>query len=975
MRAAVVALALTAGCGALPPRFPADVQTALARDAMRRLETAQLIVYYPAPRRALAERLAARVEACAGELRRMARVDNRHSREKMIVVVPELPFNNAYVLPPVGGLEDVAVIPTGDTLDFVTEFGLPPDPGMTGCHEIVHYVQLKQIAGLWGVVDTVLGSILTPQGGFDPWFLEGLATYYEARLQPGVGRPRWPVFTSMFHAAYPGGDGLGGSSLSEYARLAVPGHHYLVGTIFVGWLAETYGEAALWRLIEQQARSVSIVFDVNGSFDEVYGKDLTALLGEFRGWVATRYPRRARPTDQRVVQQLGTDARWAWAADGTTAIVDADVDRPTRLIVRDAAGRERDAIALVEVVPPRTLVTAAPILTTGLGFTADGRDLYLTALDHGATFQTTRLLRLRVGSGELVEVARDLGSGGSIAPDGATYYALASDGDRWSIVAFDLATRTRRIVWDAPPGQYALRLAVAPDGARLAVSVWDGARFAIWIVDAQTGVRQRALAGRLGGPVYDPAFAPDGRLIFLDQIEGRFQVVVESADGERTTISDAPYGALEARAVGERVRFLAREGWRWTLDEIALPAAPVPVSVSVSVPVTVSVTDSVTVSVTDSVTDSVSVPAPVPARILSDAPYSRLDGLLIPTLRVPTFVSVAPNVSVGLLLGGGDRLGFLQWSAALLVDVGDGRLSGSLDVAEHSLAPWTVAASAARAAFRDRVTLADDSTLDRDRETRGAAIAIGRTWRETIGATVASRYLSDRIEDATLRLWGPSLDLAYLGLESTPYTGPRRGVIVDASAAYYPRRVPDDLIDVGGGVRAIAPLPIGRRHTLALALRGRALLGDDDGLLAVGGIDPASVLWSRPALALDEPGDGLLPSGAAFGESLRGFEDVTIVGSRAALALLAWRYPIIIDRGITHLGFLPSSFLSQLDLELFATTAWIRPSLDPWHHAAGGAMAAHLIFLRAPLVLRYQASRRLTDDRAWLQLVSLGLDL
>ena len=310
-RGALMVVAMIAACGVPAARYPSDVQTAIAQRDMRRMETAQLLVYYPEGRRELAERMAAQVEHCATELRQKARIDNRHSREKMVLVVPEAPFNNAYVLPPVAGLEDVAVIPAGNTLDFATTFGLPPDPGRVGCHEIVHYVQMKQIAGLWGALRTALGELATPQVGFDAWFIEGLATYYEAKLQPGSGRPSWPVFTSLFHAGYAGG-AIGGGDLSELERDVPIGHHYLVGAMFVQFLAETYGEPALWRVIELQARSTSIIFSVNGRFRETYGKEVGDLLGEFRRWSAVRFPVRVRPPGEQIIRELGDDARWAW---------------------------------------------------------------------------------------------------------------------------------------------------------------------------------------------------------------------------------------------------------------------------------------------------------------------------------------------------------------------------------------------------------------------------------------------------------------------------------------------------------------------------------------------------------------------------------------------------------------------------------------------------------------------------------------
>ena len=51
--------------------------------------------------------------------------------------------------------------------------------GSVACHELTHYVQAEQIAGLPWLVNAALGQALTPQVGLDRWFSEGLAVYYE----------------------------------------------------------------------------------------------------------------------------------------------------------------------------------------------------------------------------------------------------------------------------------------------------------------------------------------------------------------------------------------------------------------------------------------------------------------------------------------------------------------------------------------------------------------------------------------------------------------------------------------------------------------------------------------------------------------------------------------------------------------------------------------------------------------------------
>ena len=131
------------------------------------------------------------------------------------------------------------------------------------------------------------------------------------------------------------------------------------------------------------------------------------------------------------------------------------------------------------------------------------------------------------------------------------------------------------------------------------------------------------------------------------------------------------------------------------------------------------------------------------------------------------------------------------------------------------------------------------------------------------------------------------------------------------------------------------------------------------------------MLWARPSSDADAA--IRTPGAIAAVERVRGFE---ALGGRTDLALigeLAWRYPLVIDRGITHLGFLPATFVRQLDLELFGSGV---SDLRDWGYAAGGALTLRLALFRAPLALRYQASRTWLDARwSTTQVLTLGADL
>ena len=82
----------------------------------------------------------------------------------------------------------------------------------------------------------------------------------------------------------------------------------------------------------------------------------------------------------------------------------------------------------------------------------------------------------------------------------------------------------------------------------------------------------------------------------------------------------------------------------------------------------------------------------------------------------------------------------------------------------------------------------------------------------------------------------------------------------------------------------------------------------------------------------------------------------------------------IIDRGgASTLWILPSSFLRQIDLELFGSAA--SDARAGGGHAAGGAaVVLQLAMWRLPFSLGYQVARRATDDHALAQIISFNVD-
>jgi hypothetical protein len=115
-----------------------------------------------------------------------------------------------------------------------------------------------------------------------------------------------------------------------------------------------------------------------------------------------------------------------------------------------------------------------------------------------------------------------------------------------------------------------------------------------------------------------------------------------------------------------------------------------------------------------------------------------------------------------------------------------------------------------------------------------------------------------------------------------------------------------------------------------------------------------------------------------FQEPLRGFEDLEIRTDRIAIADLTYRLPFILDFGTASTAYLlPGFFFSDVSFEAFAAAATDSFSSfqEHRHLAAGGSAALDFSFSVFPLRLRYQISRRFTDDEAWVQLLTLGFSI
>ena len=957
------------GCAFVTPRFEQNVQTEFAREDMRKLTTRTLELYYPARLRPSALRIAARLEDCVERLRLLP--VSQRERPRVLLYLTGQDFNNAYVRPDFSSIPQQMVMPTHMSLELFNLFGFgPAELGAVGCHEAVHYVQMQQTDGLWGVVNTVTGGLFQPNSLTESWFLEGLATYYEGRLGRAQGRPHSPVWRGFFEASRQelGGDFHPGYLSPEHRRMDPFGGNYLTGSHFVAWLAERYGEERLWQLVNAQGSTLIPPIAVTLRFKDVYTRSIGALFAEFSQELTATLKPRARPATQQVLApQVGYFARLAASpADGAVATVDVGREAVPRLTVRERDGSVRFSRSTTQFLPGRRWIAAHPINMSGLSFTADGASLYLTAADVDELGSyVSRVWRVDARTGEVVKTWEGLtGMGGGVTPDGSAYVFVHVEADTANLRRLDLATGEQTALTRFE-GQTSLGPPVVAADGRIVFSRVTEQGWNLALRETDGTVRALTDDARFN---YAPRWLDANRVVFVREHEGRWQAhVLDVTGGAPERLTDAPHLVMDVAPQGDAVVFLNRDGFDFSLDRAPLTPLP-PTEALAQLPAPPSGEPS------SRVPPEVSAPYQGhELKVLSDEPYSPLEHFFLPELHAPYIYALPDDDGRfvgygGLALAGQDRLGFHQYALLVEADTRRRDPNVSFSYATGLTAPWSLQVNAARQAQPGVRDLQASLSLSRTFWTTPVTFSLFALRRDY--------FATDERESVRTSLVGPEAAVSYFAGESTSYGGTQRGVGVSLGAGVYPLAFDSTqpFADVRAEVTAYLPgLPLLLRDNLQLTAVARALPNAPTGLLQVGGIPFGLVAYQRrqgPA----SPRDlslGLQP-GTSFSESLRGYEDFPLSARAVLLGSARYRYRIIFDRGWASFLWLgPSFFISELQLEAFGS--WARTDLRNNHRAAGGAVFLHTSFSQAiPVALFYQYARRFDDGLGDLHLVGLS---
>jgi len=954
----VLVLPALAACATVSPRFEQEVATTFAHDDMRRLTTADVELYYPAAYAEQAHRVAARASECLTTLRAQQKTQRDHGRALLFLTSAN--FNNAYVGGQSLGEPLHSLEPLSATWELFNWYGLSgSDTGDIACHEMFHYAHFEQVEGLWRYLNLVVGPVVPSQVFLERWFTEGVAQYYEGRIERPSGRPHSPMYRGSFDAFVAArGGALGGGDLNLAQRELLPASGaYLTGLYFVEWLARTYGEDKLWELMELQGRSLFSPFGATLRFRAIYGASAGALLDRWQAELKAHLVVRTRPAGQRVLRaDLGMLARIATdPRRGTIAVVSVGLEEVPMLRILSPEGEVMAERRLLRMTPDRDWVTASPSTMSGLSFSEDGRFLFVLnddLIERGDT--RAQLWKLDVATLELVQLWTDLGrgQGGSVSPDGTryTFVELPPQG-RARIVERELASGKMTVLYEADPSVGVGAPSWNPSRTQLAFSVHDGDGWNLAVLGPDGSTRQLTHDRAFN---YAPRWIDDRHLVFA-RVAGSYLQVhrLDLDSGRIEPLSDTPYGIIDPSPVPGGVAVVNRVGTGWSLDLVSdtAKAAVEPPALeppSLEPPAMESLT--VEAPATDEASvEPIGIPAapseptprhePPPLVVEEDSAYSPFDHLFIPQLRAPavTFGLASDEAgqprffsSLYASLAGRDRLGLHSWAINGRLEVPGRSSLVSVAYRNLQLAPWSLTAQASREGTSDVAYWS-------------GALSVDRTFFTAPLSFGARAEIAQPFAAATRRYLGPFLSFAWAATESTAYGGVQRHLALSLDAAGYPRAIGStrDLLDLRLGVSGAVPLPVSKRHSLLLSLVGRVLPGAPEGSLRVGGLSRGFAVMNASGTSQVGPGV-FLPGGLV--EGVRGFDDQVVRAKAAAIGTARYRYSFIIDRGFLSTFYLfPSIFFRQVDAELFGAAALTDNVEATWARSAGGAVFLRLI--------------------------------
>lgn len=351
-------------------------------------------------------------------------------------------------------------------------------------HEYVHVLHLDKAHGSPAGLRKIFGRFfLSFPNLFQPiWLIEGLATQYETDHASGTGRGQSALFASMMRMEVANG-------VKPLRQVNLPistwpagTTRYLYGVYFFEFLKQTQHEDQVQRLIDEYSGNL-MPFAVNSTFNRVFGKNLSAMWGDFTLWLEQRFNQQIATIQQQGVISGERISHSAYRTNLVRATDDAvyyieNSGTTQATLIRQAGGE-------------RTVVTE--ITSGNFDINANG-DAIIAQLDYCDEYAIYSDLYLYTqADGELKQLT-ECGRYTRVVwhPDGQHILALKHEAAKFQLELLDTEANQKKILIDFEDHTIVGWFDVSPNAEHLVVSLWrPGSRWNLYRYELSTGKREQ----------------------------------------------------------------------------------------------------------------------------------------------------------------------------------------------------------------------------------------------------------------------------------------------------------------------------------------------------------------------------------------------------------------------------------------------------------------------------------------------------
>ncbi|MGD8642013.1 MAG: hypothetical protein PVG89_15360, partial [Gammaproteobacteria bacterium] len=456
-----------------------------------------------------------------------------------LVLVDRMDFSNAFAIPIPRNTMHIFVSPPDDANDIDNYHDWLE---LVITHEYTHIVHVDKVAGTAKAGRNVFGrQILFFPNALQPtWVLEGIATYVESQLAPGIGRGHNTSFRSLMRLEVKSGIKPLRQVNQPVVSWPAGSTRYLYGVYFFNFLMDTYGEQKVQEWVSNYSDNL-IPFMLNSNARRVFKKDLDTLWSEFTEYLNKEFQPQIRQienegiVDGKQVTQFGYLTGYPRAApNGDLYFVKQDwLSKPALMVLPKGQESPREVAEVYsgrfDLHPQRGALVAQIDLVDNVNYFSD-------------------LHQIDINSGEMTQLTKGQRYKHAVwSPDGDNIIAVQVSSGRSSL---DLLTAQGDLVetlWQSDGEDIVSDLDWSPDGTQLIASVWrPETRWNLELFNIADGTWQK-ITDTIAIE-FDPRFIDNGQtVIYSADYDGVFNVYrMTLATGQVEKLTNVTGSALSA---------------------------------------------------------------------------------------------------------------------------------------------------------------------------------------------------------------------------------------------------------------------------------------------------------------------------------------------------------------------------------------------------------------------------------------------